>query len=822
MAEFPNRKDTEHRSDGPESERASGPPVQPVALSGSLPSGTGLGKYRILERIRTTRSIIAYKARDAMLDRLVTIKQLNPALIDNPLACGDMKREAQLLARIPKDARQVVNIHELIEAEQGLFIVEEYVPGDWLELLISKRRVDVTDAVRLLKSACLGLHTLHARRIVHRNLCPDNLIVATNGSVRITDFSAAAHEGDISEPPHLDCRYAAPELQAGTPYDTRVDLYALGVAMYEVCVGRKALAQHFATVFGATAPQSSAWRQWHTNFDEPLPPASRLNPTVPPALDDILAGLTAKDLDDRFTTAKQVVEGLVKHFSLQRPRLAGGLIGQQPSRIIEIRRSSASLGTASSGPRPFMPPGLAMGPSWPLHQDQSTTTHTITPQDVPPSLGFDRRDRVPIQPAAARRLPSVPIARRRDASLAYRPARPVPLLIAPVPSPTVEPHRRKRSWGLISLIACTVLCTVGLALHQFVFNAGSELDAATAELREMLDRGATAYEKGDYEGAYADLSSVRIRTFDDPDLADIRTQADERLLLVEGQQALASGDVGKAERIVQKAEIRGINTPDLDALRHKLRDYKTARRLAVKSEKDIEDKRFLDVEQNLEEYEASAKAAGLDASHLREKLDTTRDAGKYQRALARARDALAEQDFDAAVAACQDAQRLRPTSGKPREVMSKIVDAKKHYDWVLRGDKAMRDRDFADAEEAYRSANAIQPSEATEQKLCAAAAARMRVDAMKAYKQGDLLGAERLLKNSLWKSNLPGVAKQLERLSPAFDAARLVQTADQAAARGDHAEAIRLYRKALADLPSPADEAVRQKLLKAKAAAHSD
>ncbi len=282
MSDSSNRKDTEHRSDKPVPSRTSGPPAHPIALAASLPSGTGLGKYRILERIRTTQNVIAYKARDAMLDRLVTIKQLTPALIDDPIACGDMKREAQLLARLPKDARQVVHIHELIEDEQGLFIVEEHVQGDWLELLISKRHVDVTDAVRLLKTACLGLHTLHARKIVHRNICPSSLVVAVNGSVRITDFSAAAHEGDIGEPGYLDCRYAAPELQAGGMYDTRVDLYSLGFAMYELCVGRRALAKHFADVFEASAPQPARWRQWHTNLDEALPQASKLNHAVPP------------------------------------------------------------------------------------------------------------------------------------------------------------------------------------------------------------------------------------------------------------------------------------------------------------------------------------------------------------------------------------------------------------------------------------------------------------------------------------------------------------------------------------------------------------
>src|SRR5262249_13044682 len=117
--------------EGGELARAAGP------ISTGLPTGTGLGKYRILERIRTYHNAVVYKARDTMLDRPVALKQMSPELMDHPTACGNFKKEAQLLARVPKDARHVLNVHELIEDEIGLFIVEEYIHGDWLESLIA-------------------------------------------------------------------------------------------------------------------------------------------------------------------------------------------------------------------------------------------------------------------------------------------------------------------------------------------------------------------------------------------------------------------------------------------------------------------------------------------------------------------------------------------------------------------------------------------------------------------------------------------------------------------------------------------------------------
>ncbi|MBK8268369.1 MAG: protein kinase [Planctomycetes bacterium] len=144
------------------------------------------------------------------------------------MACGDFKREAQLLARVPKDARNVIGIHELIGDDQGLFIVEEFVNGDWLETLITKRKVGQADALRLLKYGCLGMRALHSKKIVHRDMQPSSLLISPNGQVRIGNFACAVHEGDHTPPPIIQTKYAAPELQLGMPHDDRVDIYSLG------------------------------------------------------------------------------------------------------------------------------------------------------------------------------------------------------------------------------------------------------------------------------------------------------------------------------------------------------------------------------------------------------------------------------------------------------------------------------------------------------------------------------------------------------------------------------------------------------------------
>lgn len=798
---------------------------RPASVPHEIPSGFGLGKYHILERLRTIHNGILYKARDAMLDRLVTIKQMSPELVDDPVACGEFKREAQLLARIPKEARGLIHIHELIEAQRGLFIVQEHVNGDWLEILVSKRRADATDAVRLLLSACRGLDVLHSRRIVHRDICPTNLIVTNKGWVRISNLACAVHEGDNSSPPVISTKYAAPELQAGRDHDARVDIYSLGFLIYELSVGRPIFTSHFADI--ATDPQTAddLWRQWHLDRHLSLPDATSLNSTVPPALSAVLRRMTAKDLDHRLSSVQEVIEILTREFSITKPNARPALAAQQaPTKILEIRTPvrHALPGALSTGSKetPLQQGG---GLDWLFKQDQSTSRHVVKPVCLDSDL-------TPVTRPPSAALDSVLSAlantrHRRSSRRTLPPAPPRSVMPRNVPPPehVVEPPRRRRRGLVLPLTLTAILLAVAAIATPSVWRRFSDNPEKRA-IRSIIDKGIAAYMSDGFQAAFDHFQEASDLSAAVPGLDAEGSEAENMLLIVDAQLALANDDFDRVIAIIQRAEIRGTNPSVLSALRTKYWNKKDAYRLAADVKSDIQQHLFGSARLKLDDYEEKARAAGIDPSSTRDRLELSRTEKKYRDALQRARDELAKKHFQAASLECDKTEAIKVSSAT-RQLRKQILDAKRRDDLMIRGERALHDGDPGAAEKAFASANEIEPSAETEKRIRTARAARLIQEARTAIAKGDLLAAERSLRRSRWELEgsswglpNPEARRMLEHMKPAFEAARLARNGDRAMARGEYLEAVRLYEKALPSLPPPADKIVQAKLIKARKA----
>ncbi len=789
-----------------------------------LTSGVGLGKYRILERLRTTHNAVVYKARDMALDRLVAVKQMNRALIDKPIECGEFRREAQILARVGSGCRNLVNILELIEGDQGLFIVEEFAPGDTLEILISKRQIGAANAIQILRSACAGLRALHSRKIVHRDIRPENLIVGRSGVVRITSFGCAAYEGDHTAPPVASMKYAAPELLGGNSYDARVDLYALGMSLYEACVGRRAL-REFLSHFFVDPESDENWRTWHGIPTLSLPAATELNPAVPPALSSILAGLTAKNLDERTPTAERLVDLLDRRFRIRASGLVGGLMSNPSEPAFD--RSGAE-GDAFSHDAPI-PGGLerrepslrgdrifARAPSG----GQSTSTHVAYPlartSNPPQEDAWSPEDNEGTFVQAAPSLKRVrsllraeiPAARYRSVSS---------LVIPPALSSTDEPRRHKRRRLLVPMILSSICLLTLIAAAPFVWEWYFR-GPAEQQLKRLIADGHAAYRIDDFETARKRFEEAADISASDADFSSAGHESELMLLLAKGQLALESDEFDKVEKLLEAAENRGANPLAVDALRTRFWNKKDAFRLALESQRELEEGRFLGVEMKLDEYEQRARAAGLDPAALRAKLEQSRAGLEYDQALSRARQSLSEGDFQAALIAGQLAQRIQNTS-EAHQLLQEIRDSKNREDLILRGDAALQSGDYAAAESAFLSANEIRPSYNIEQKHRLATSLRMVEEARADIERGELLNAERLLKSAMYKYPNPKAEMLLEGMRPSFEAAKLAHRAEQALEAGDPAEAIRLFEEAIPALPPPANEMAREKLARAKQAA---
>jgi eukaryotic-like serine/threonine-protein kinase len=184
---------------------------------------------------------LAYRARDAVLDRPVFVKILNPALAADPEIRARFEREAKAVARL--DHPHLVRIYDYGEdPAEGLFMLLEWLEGRTLTAeMAQEKRCTGEHFIELASQLLRGLAALHSVGILHRDLKPDNILVKSDGTYKITDFSLAAlrdapklthHEAIVGTP-----AYMSPEQAAGGAPDERSDLFSLGVVLWEAVTG---------------------------------------------------------------------------------------------------------------------------------------------------------------------------------------------------------------------------------------------------------------------------------------------------------------------------------------------------------------------------------------------------------------------------------------------------------------------------------------------------------------------------------------------------------------------------------------------------------
>jgi serine/threonine protein kinase/tetratricopeptide (TPR) repeat protein len=775
---------------------------QRAPIEAGLPTGTGLGKYRIAERIGASHNCVVYRARDTMLDRLVVIKQMSPELIDHPIACGQFRREAQLLARIPKNAQHIVHVHELIEDQVGLFLVEEYVPGDWLETLISKRKVGAAEATVLLRTAATGLRTLHGHHIVHRGVEPGNIRVTRKGSATLANFASAAHEGDYTRPPSLTPRYAAPELILDQRYDDRVDLHALGMTLWEVCVGRRAMNAYFGKMLSDPLAAIGKWVKWQTDLSQRLPAASELNPLVPVDLSSILDRMTAKRLDDRYASIDELLGDIARllpaaphkpatRFGFPSVSTAGATAAiNEEARRVWIREPSRS---------DWEPP-------------RSPVYRTAT-RPVEQVASMPRRRAV--EPAG-RPAPNVRLSRPRpvwrDGS--SRRARQEALhssqrLLLPVPPLIVREKRRPRRHTLRWLVAAALMVGAGVwgGKNYWI----RFLPTAVHPIERLLAEGRAAYDANRFVEARQKLRQASTMSVEGPRLLAAHADAERLLLLLEARAHIEKSEFSPAEEYLRQAERWGADPNYVSHLQQQLWSKKDAIRAAGDSYDAIAAGDFSRAALKADEYERHATLAGMDPEQLRATLQLSRQDERYRQAITDAREALLRSDFERANLLCGEAESIR-FSTETRELRKLIADSKKRQEWIAIADAAMLEKDYARAVQAYEKAAQVAVSPDIELKARTARAYLFLEEAKQRIAADDLVGGEEKLKASLWNAETREAQNRLDQLGPRFDAARALRDADRAIEAREFERALKVLEQASARLPPEIAESLKPKL----------
>ena len=273
--------------------------------------GRSLRQYVITAQLGQGGMGVVWKARDTVLEREVALKILPPQYVHDPERKDRFFREARAASAL--NHPNIVTIYE-INSEQGIdFIAMEYVDGDTLASLIHRGTLTLGEAVRVAIQIADGVGRAHRAGIVHRDLKPGNIIVTSDGLVKVLDFGLAKALA-ASAAPSPDAAtvfgatqvgatvgtigYMSPEQAVGDPVDARSDVFSFGVVLYQMLAH---------TLPFAAATQGEILRKLH--FHEP-PPLTTLRPDVPAALVEIVARTLAKKRADRPASCLEVAAAL--------------------------------------------------------------------------------------------------------------------------------------------------------------------------------------------------------------------------------------------------------------------------------------------------------------------------------------------------------------------------------------------------------------------------------------------------------------------------------------------------------------------------------
>ena len=282
-----------------------GTPRSPVpfpsqSVEPTLPPGTLLGqRYEIVALLGEGGMGAVYKAMDRELNRLVALKVIRPELARNKGIIDRFKQELLLAREVTH--RNVIRIFDLGEADHTKFITMEYVEGEDLRALLSKKdRLSPEEAVDIIQQVCRALDAAHSVGIIHRDLKPQNIMRDKTGRILVMDFGLARTvDGDgMTQTGMLvgTMDYMSPEQALGQNLDQRSDIYTLGLIFYELLMGKRPFA-------GDTAIASLIRRT-----QERVAPIA--DKTIPSSVTAIISKCLDKNVAQRYQSASEVLYDL--------------------------------------------------------------------------------------------------------------------------------------------------------------------------------------------------------------------------------------------------------------------------------------------------------------------------------------------------------------------------------------------------------------------------------------------------------------------------------------------------------------------------------
>src|SRR3984957_947922 len=337
-----------------------------------IATGTVFGPYRVIEKIGAGGMGDVYRALDTRLERDVALKLISDSFLASEAGAGSPSpagtphsrvhlsherflREARAAATL--NHPNICGIHDVGEQDGQPYLVMELLRGETVKQFLTHQKLSPAEVLTLGQQAASALAAAHARGIVHRDIKPANLFVVDSGrdrkQLKILDFGLAKKQGVEASPDsrYFDTKsdtatvtgmmdlttpgstvgtaaYMSPEQAKGDPLDARTDLFSLGSVLFEMATGQAPFGgRSTAEVFAALLMKD--------------PPAvSSLNPAMSKALDPVIAKLLAKDRDQRYRSAEELLAALeaIPSSDSSRPAVAVPAPPAEPLRPPEVDR----------------------------------------------------------------------------------------------------------------------------------------------------------------------------------------------------------------------------------------------------------------------------------------------------------------------------------------------------------------------------------------------------------------------------------------------------------------------------------------------------
>ncbi len=424
----------------------SGDPSAPVAASTRIEDhqfGRLLdNRYRIGVRIARGGMASVYEAVDTRLDRTVAVKIMRPGLGD--ATTHDDESFARRFVQEAKAAARLSHPNVVAVFDQGrdpvddtVYLVMEYVPGHTLrDTIVKDAPMSPERALAIIDPVLSALGAAHRAGLIHRDVKPENVLIADDGRIKVADFGLA--KAVSADTQHTATNgvligtvsYLAPELVVEQRADARADVYAAGVILFELLTGTKP--------HTGETPIAVAYR--HVHHDVPAP--SSVRPGIPAYVDALVARATIRDASLRPSDASV----LLHHVRRVAQTLHDG-VRDDPELVADLLPSGRSTSGVEAGPRESDTTPEPVSSLWDGMPDLLGEPTSVIPDDLPPPTRPVQR-----QPAPQRPAPQLP---------APRLTRPVPPTPVPPPQQAVATPRRRGKRLAVALVLVLLAAAIG-------------------------------------------------------------------------------------------------------------------------------------------------------------------------------------------------------------------------------------------------------------------------------------------------------------------------------------------------------------------------